>query len=179
MIAYYRPDVRCWRTWMSLMFHMLDCMRVNSYVACKNMGYKGTHKEFTMEWCEALFARTKAEDVRETRKRRSNANDREASPTDSIGSNKKRRMSHTRPELPDHRLQGHKEDHHLVSSTKSRACTYCSYMAALNKLAGLPVSQPTRTKYYCFACGDYLCKDHLECFHGREDDTADIPREAI
>ena len=63
LIAYYRPDVRCRRTWMPLMFHMLDCMRVNSYVACKNMGYKGTHKEFTMEWCEALFARAKAEDV--------------------------------------------------------------------------------------------------------------------
>ena len=110
LIAYYRTDVRCWRTWMSLMFHMLDCMRVNSYVACKNMGYQGTHKEFTMEWCEALFARAKAEDVRETRKRRSNANDREASPTDSIGSSKKRRMSHTRPELPHHILQGHKDD---------------------------------------------------------------------
>ena len=35
LIAYYCPDLRCRRTWMPILFHILDCMRVNAYIACK------------------------------------------------------------------------------------------------------------------------------------------------
>ena len=163
---------------MPIMFHILDCMRVNAYIACKGLGYKGTHKQFTMEWCTALFARARAEDVRETRTMRGSPNDSETSPP-TIGSNtKKRRMSHTRPELPEYRLKGNKDDHQLVLGHHLRACTYCSYMSAINKLAGLPVEKPARSKFFCYACGDHLCKEHMECFHAQEEED-DVPATAV
>ena len=154
------------------MFHILDCMRTNAYVACKASGYKGSHKEFTMEWCKALSARAKAEEVRETRLRRGSPID----PRDIHGSvmptSKRRRMSHTKPELPDYRFSDPKEDHHMVMlplEKKPRTCTYCSYIAALAKGSGAEPEAPRKSKGYCFACGDFLCKDHFEIFHSNEE----------
>eukprot|EP00977_Amphora_coffeiformis_P025450 scaffold19880_cov118-Amphora_coffeaeformis.AAC.2 len=54
-IAYYRPNLRCCRVWMPLLFHAMDIARVNSYVAATQLGWKpikghtakhGAHKEF-------------------------------------------------------------------------------------------------------------------------------------
>ena len=162
---------------MPIMFHILDCMRVNAYIACKGLGYKGTHKQFTMEWCTALFARARAEDVCDTRTMRgSPSNNSEMSPTLNT---KKRRMSHTRPELPDYRLKGNRDDHQLVLGHHLRTCTYCSYMSAINKLAGLPAGKPARSKFFCYACGDHLCKEHMECFHAPEQQEDGIPTTAV
>ena len=155
LIAYYRPDLRCRRTWMPIMFHALDCMRSNAYVACKASGYKGTHKEFTMGWCKALFSRAQAEDIRETRAQRRTLQE----PASMPQANKRRRMSHTKPELPEYRFRGAQEDHHMVridGKKKPRTCTYCAYIAALNKGVGSSNFKVSKSRYYCFACGDFL-----------------------
>ena len=105
-----------------------------------------THKQFTMEWWTALFAHTRAENVRKTLTMQGSPKDSETFPP-TIGSNtKKRKMSHIRPELPDYRLKGNKDDHQIVLGDRLRACAYCSYLSAINKLAGLPAEKPARSK---------------------------------
>jgi hypothetical protein len=168
LIAYYRPDLRCRRTWMPLMFHVLDCMRTNSYVACRAKGYRNSHKSFTMEWCRALFSRAKAEEIRQTRKQRANERDGNRIHGSVLPASKRRRMSHTKPELPMHQYSEPKEDHHPVClplEKKPKTCTYCSYMFALEKAAGGNPDPLRKSKQFCFACGDFLCKEHFDIFH--------------
>ena len=136
-------------------------------MACKASGYKGTHKEFTMGWCKALFSRAQAEDIRETRAQRRTLQE----PASMPQANKRRRMSHTKPELPEYRFHGAQEDHHMVridGKKKPRTCTYCAYIAALNKGVGSSNFKVSKSRYYCFACGDFLCKDHEKPFHEKE-----------
>ena len=35
LIAYYRPNLHCRRTWMPIFFHGLDVVRLNAYIVCK------------------------------------------------------------------------------------------------------------------------------------------------
>lgn len=180
LIAYYRPDLRCRRVWMPIMFHVLDCMRTNSYAACKASGYKESHKDFTMEWCKALSNRAKAETVRETRQRRTAAaneyNDNSNIHGSILPPSKRRRMSHTNPELPAYRFSEPKEDHHKVDlplDKKARTCTYCSYLYMLNKASDQVPEPPKKSKGYCFACGDFLCREHFDIFHQKDDIDAE------
>ena len=172
LIAYYRPDLRCRRVWVPIMFHVLDCIRANAYIACHAKGYKGSHKDFTMDWIKALLARAKAEDVRDTRQC-SGAVDGATTPSPTM---KRRRMSHTKPELPSYRFNGPKEDHHMVrmdGKGQPKACTYCSFLAALAKGAGGVPPKIAPSRLYCFSCGDFLCKEHEESFHSKEMDESD------
>jgi len=43
-IAYYRPNLQCWRVWMPLLFHCFDVARVNSYIAASQLGWEPTDK---------------------------------------------------------------------------------------------------------------------------------------
>jgi tRNA A37 methylthiotransferase MiaB len=85
------------------------------------------------------------------------------SPPDSI---KKKRMSHTKPTLPEYRLSGRPTDHIIVMTGTQRSCTYCRYLyakAKQNETTPLPkVKKPIRK---CLVCGDHLCSDHFEDFH--------------
>ena len=129
-----------------------------------------------MEWCQALFVRAKAEEVRETRARRTSVQEEAGAINTPTITRKRKRMSHTQPELPAHRLAPPRADHHLVRSEgKPRTCTYCAYLYALAKGAGGTLPKKSKTRMLCFACGDYLCKDHVECFH----DTGVGPVEAV
>ena len=107
-------------------------MRSSVYVACKASSYKGTHKEFTMCWCKALFSRAQAKDIRETR-----AQQRTLQEPASMPQAKKRHcMSHTKPELQEYHFHEARKDHHMVwidGKKKPSTCTYCAYIAALNK----------------------------------------------
>ena len=85
-------------------------------------------------------------------------------------------MSHTSPELPDYHFNGIKEDHHLVRTIgKPRTCTYCAYLSALNKGVGGDPIKVLKSRFYCFACGDFLCKDHEGAFHLKEEDLETDP----
>ena len=60
LIAYYRPKIRCRRTWVPIFLHCLDILRVNSYVLYKETSYnhpdvdehrkKDNHKLFLIEF---------------------------------------------------------------------------------------------------------------------------------
>ena len=106
-ISYYRPNVRCVRTWMPLFLHCLDIIRANSY--------------------------------------------------------------HKQPELPVYRLNGKREEHKVVMAKDTLCCTYCSYEAAVAKLAGEPAPAISRVQRQCLACGDRICKSHWNVFHGWND----------
>jgi hypothetical protein len=145
LIAYYRPDLRCRRVWMPLMFHTLDCMKTNSYTCCKHSGYKELHKVFTMEWCKALFARAKAEEVRHLRQQRHTTFETTMHGSVIPVGTKRRRMSHTNPELPEYCFSEPKKDHHLVClpiDKKPKTCTYCSFICAMENASGLMPDPP-------------------------------------
>ena len=71
LIAYYRPKIRCRRTWMPLFLHRSDIIRVNSYVLYKETGYNhfdvnddgiNSHKQFLITFINSLIHR--AQEVR-------------------------------------------------------------------------------------------------------------------
>ena len=64
LIAYYRPKIRCRRTWMPLLLHCLDIIGVNSYVLYKETSYLhpavndaeiDSHKQFLIEFINSLI----------------------------------------------------------------------------------------------------------------------------
>ena len=40
MIAYYRPKIRCRRTWMPIMLHCLDVLQVNGFILYRECSKK-------------------------------------------------------------------------------------------------------------------------------------------
>ena len=166
MIAYYRPDLRCRRTWMPLMFHALDVMRVNAYIIASKFNTGLEHKEFVCLWVKALLDRATSFSVQRER-----TSKRRASPTnqDSSSSNKRYRTSHVRPCLPAYRLEGHPSEHKWITDEslngKAKFCRYCSFASALAKVNGLPATKIKTTIKICLRCGDALCKEHKDVFH--------------
>ena len=63
LIAYYRPKLRCQRTWMPLMFHALDILRINCFIVHERLqkehdiNYRRDHKQFVMSFVTALRKR--------------------------------------------------------------------------------------------------------------------------
>ena len=64
LIAYYRLKNCCQRTWMPLLLHCLDIIRVNSYVLYKETSYLhplvdndkiDSHKQFLIEFTNSLI----------------------------------------------------------------------------------------------------------------------------
>ena len=73
LIAYYRLKIRCQQTWMPLLLHCLDIIRVNSYVLHKETSYLHpavnddlikTHKEFLIKFINSLIRCAKKEDTK-------------------------------------------------------------------------------------------------------------------
>ena len=172
LIAYYRPPLRCRRTWMPLFFHVLDCMRVNGFIIMKKHDKTTKHKEFTKEWIKALNARAHAASLSVRRAARHRQDD-EAPPI--IHPFKRRRMSHSRPTLPEYRFNGNPLDHQHTTDPKLTGpkatpctCAYCAYEAAMAKLLGTDPPVPKKTVKMCSYCLDYLCKHHFDDFHAKE-----------
>jgi hypothetical protein len=164
LISYYRADLRCRRTWMPLMLHCLDVVRVNALAIARKADGTVNHKDFIVSLVEALLQRAAASQEQSTRSRRFTSQSPRAA-----SAQKKRRTSHTNPKLPEHRLNGAKEDHIAgIDKNKQRACIYCSYLAQLSVSAGVPkddLPKVRRVSRYCIACRDYMCKDHFTVFH--------------
>lgn len=170
LISYYRPDLRCRRVWMPLMFHVLDCIRVNAFVIHKSKYPQQTHKMFLKEWIKALSARATAASLSTRRGAR------HSSPTVHTPPTKRRRMSHKRPNLPDYRFNGMPEEHFSVTDEglvgpkpTPRSCVYCSYEAAIAKIMETEPPMIKKTIKKCNYCQDYLCKHHFNAFHQRDD----------
>ena len=125
-----------------------------------------------MEWCQALFVRAKMEEVRNTRARRDTVQPQQQRITPS----KRKRMNNTQPKLPEYCLLPPQEDHHPVRAEGApQLCVYCCYLKSLTKGAGGRPKEPSKSKFYCYACGDYLCKEHFDVFHEKDDENGDEP----
>jgi hypothetical protein len=172
LIAYYRPNLRCRRTWMPLFFHGLDVVRVNSFIACRELGWKSSsnqdpgkqHKEFLKDWIQALIKKGKTMEVQRTRARMLGV----APPASFACPTKKARISAKNPTLPDHRYRGDPRDHVRVDAQTQRLYRMCSYYYALAKLQGVdPLPRISEPRSYCFACKDHLCAKHFDEYHNR------------
>ena len=162
-ISYYRPNIRCRRTWMPIFLHCLDIIRVNAYLVAKLRDPKLKHKTFVVDWIEALNKRADAIEYGNTRQIIASLKT-----PPSTGKRKRMRMSHTRPDLPEYRRYGGRSEHQVCIGLKQRNCTYCAYLYALAKLDGsveLPVVR-TPARYCSSSCQDHLCNDHFDVFHG-------------
>ena len=171
LIAYYRPKIRCRRTWMPLFFHGLDVIRINSYIACSKLGWKPStnldgksqHKEYTRDMINALVAKGKTYEMRQTRNRLLGPRQADGSP-----SFKRARTSKYHPTLPGHRLVGDPRDHIRADAPTQRQCRMCSYLYAKAKLTpGAELPKIRRPKRWCLACRDNLCNEHFDAYHRR------------
>jgi len=169
LIAYYRPEIRCRRTWMPIMLHCLDVLRINAYIVYKEL--TGTaavdHKVFVAEWIETLLDRATSESVRLGTRSRSRSNTPDPFPR------QRRRISSKAPSLPACRLTGDRSVHLHVRAPdgNQRACAYCSYLRAVAKAQEDPGELPSicRVVMNCSACNVRLCKPHFDVYHGWED----------
>ena len=161
LVAYYRPNLRCRRTWMPIMFHYMDIMRVNSFVIYNKLNPNDMmkHKNFIMSLVEALLGRASGLQYCNTRLSKGK------SPLRST--NKRLRMSSMAPSLPGSRLKGDRSLHieTFLAGKKQGSCRYCAYEAALRRRDGKDSPAPVRTTKICLACGVHLCSQHFDVYH--------------
>lgn len=153
LIAYYRPSLRCRRTWLPLWLFVLNIMETNSFVICKALGNMQTHKDFVLDWIDALCQRsvelrakppTEKPIVDKSRKR------------------KKQRMSSKKPTLPLGRLDDSRT-HIPATQVGVRSCQMCTYNRAVYRLEN-PDSNDSeipgvnRTSQWCETCCANLCR---------------------
>jgi Transposase IS4 len=179
LIAYYRPNLRCQRTWMPIFLHCLDIIRINAFIIAKKANNNLDHKDFVAAWIDRL---NKMADVSDFQVTRRTVVHKTPSPPQEGGNRrqkKRRRMSHTAPQLPDCRFNGTKAEHLVVMAKSGQnICIYCSYLFQKAKIDGVhPDVLPPRRKVRrsCLACQVALCIDHFDVFHGWDDDEANPP----
>jgi hypothetical protein len=69
LITYYRPQIRCRRTWMPMFFHCLDICQVNSSIIAKAKGVCDSQKDYTLDWIQALNRRAQFMDLQSSTRR--------------------------------------------------------------------------------------------------------------
>eukprot|EP00977_Amphora_coffeiformis_P020066 scaffold7821_cov107-Amphora_coffeaeformis.AAC.3 len=112
LIAYYRQNLRCRRTWLPFLFYALDVARIISYIACYKLGWNfnsrrgsSIHKDFLVEFVKALLARATTFETRCTRRCG------QAIFNMPLPPQKRKRISTKNPSLPDYRLLRDYGDH--------------------------------------------------------------------
>jgi hypothetical protein len=168
LISYYRPDLRCRRTWMPLVMHALDIIRINCFAIAKSSNNKLEHKDFIVSLVDSLLQRASSSQEQATRSRL------RVSPRQPP-SGKKRRTSHVNPTLPEYRFNGEPRDHIASIASKQRRCIYCCYLRQVAVASGTPKEELPSTRKvsrYCISCQDHLCINHFSLFH--TDSTEEI-----
>jgi len=166
LVAYYRINLRCRRTWMPIMLHALDLMRTNAFIVFNSLnGGDCVHKDFVEQWVHTLLGRAAAAKFQHTRAAHA------AARLDGPPGLKKRRMSSKNPTLPAERLNCSKETRKEVVVKAQRKCKYCSYLKLKAKNDGqedsVKVKSVTRT---CSECFEHLCKEHFNVYHDQHDE---------
>ena len=176
LIAYYRPKIRCRRTWVPIFLHCLDILRVNSYVLYKETSYnhpnfdnkrtKENHKHFLIEFVNSLIRRGNAETtclpVITTRGVATLGNDPSIVHKGTTG---KIVMSRSKPSLSVFDESRYcAGEHKMIPATQAK-CKYCQYLVLVAKVRkeAPPIEQRPRLK--CSICDVHLCKNHVEVFH--------------
>ena len=169
LTAYYCPNLQCRCVWMPIWFHCLDAIRVNSHIACSQLGWRparqntrSQHKECTMEFIKAIIAKAKTFEMRATRQQIL------GHVTNPSPPNKRSRTSTRNPSLPDHRLFGDPRDHIRADAPTQRQCRMCSYLCVKARNEGVtPLPKTRRPMRWCLACKDNLCNEHFDAYHRR------------
>ena len=151
LIAYYRPKIRCRRTWMPVFLHGTDIIRVNSYVLYKETAYDHpdvndgikSHKQFLIAFINSLIHRAQDEEVSVPTASRTRTWT-PLEPVIHLNKTGQLRFSRNDPSLSifDH-LRFLPGDHVLIT-TKQRKCKYCQYSSLVAKLAVQPIPTEER-----------------------------------
>jgi len=178
LIAYYSSNLRCRRVWMPIMFHSLDIMQVNCYVAYNSMvppEHKIPHKQFVLAMIEKMMERARSLDwyiTRSVHERGGQEGDNNQTPNNRPS--KRLRTSSKDPKLPKERLIGDREDHicTLDASGPRRYCRYCCYLR-MKDLADPRVDpdkahKRSNVKRKCAKCNVHLCVQHFDIYHEPE-----------
>ena len=162
MISYYRPKLQCRCIWMPMFFHSLDICRLNSYIVLQQRRVVSSHKDFILEWIDCM--NQWADFIERQRTRAAVA----ALLTPPLAKQKKR-MSHTRPTLPNYQFNGRPTDHLVVMTEVQMLCTYCRYLYAKAKQNGtISLPRVKKPQCKCLICSDHLFHDHFDVFHQEE-----------
>ena len=170
-ISYYRPEIRCRRTWIPHMLHALNIARVNAYVALKALWDKPdlpSHKEFVMLWISELLNKAVIADLPKAPLTRRQSS--EILLTTKQHLPKRPRVSKLWPALEPCRKIGDPTSHTAVVGLKQRKCRYCCTKAALFKkdnasAASSHCPKIKRVRRGCNVCNVNLCKEHFELYH--------------
>ena len=106
------------------MFHGLDLMRVNAYIAFNAMVVQEQwmeQKEFILEMVKSLLDRATTFNYGITRVAQQKSRARRVP-------RKRKRMSHKKPKLPAKRFEGPREEDVETIADKMSSCKYCSYV---------------------------------------------------
>ena len=175
LISNYRLKLRCRRIWMPIMFHSLDLLRTNAFVAHSNIVDKSEkleHKDFILAMVDKFCEQVTALSVGATRSQ----HEKEKETPTTISPSKRRRISVKRPVLPTERFEGKPTEHSQTIDEKRSTCRYCSYVKVCHKVNNMAGPPPKVRNIYrmCSYCQVYLCQEHFDVYHRDQlDETTD------
>ena len=175
LIAYYRPKIRCRRTWMPLLLHCLDIIRVNSYVLYKETSYLhpavnddeiDSHKQFLIEFVNSLIRRAKLENRTAPVTRQATPVG-EVEPVIHLDRTTQLLFSRNKPSLKtfDH-IRFLPGEHKLIPH-KQRVCKYCQYLVTVARVKKEHLLVANRARKECRICKVNLCDNHKDLFHAK------------
>ena len=161
---------------MPLLLHCLDIIRVNSYVLYKETASKhpavnddemDTHKEFLIEFTNALIRRAQKEGTAHSAVTRQETPVGEVTPVIHLNRTRQLRFSRTRPSLSTFDHVRFLPGNHQLIKHDQRKCKYCQYLHCVATVNKEPLPEVNRTYLMCQICKVSLCKNHKEEFHAR------------
>ena len=172
LIANYCHQLHCKRIWMPLMFHSLDVLHVNAYLAHfrlqTDMRDRLEQKEFVLSLVEIMQERAIVMNYRQLR----SAHEHTTTPPPV---RKRQRINAKKPSLPIERLEPPMEAHvHTFSKTRS-TCKYCSYLKLKSKQLHPTQTSPKVSNVYqmCSKCNVHLCEAHFQLYHTKDYNSSD------
>ena len=154
------------------MFHSLDVLHVNAYLAHfrlqTDMRDRLEQKEFVLSLVEIMQERAIVVDYRQL------ISVHERTTTLSPAS-KRQRINAKKPSLPVERLEPPMEAHvHTFSKTRS-TCKYCSYLKLKSKQLHPTQTPPKVSNVYrmCSKSNVHLCEAHFQLYHTKDYNSSD------
>ena len=151
LISAYTMKHRCCRSWTPFLLFIINIIRINSFVAHRELQGSMSHMAFTLGLVRALY--TRRNEATMTRKRAAE----EASPSEKKPVHK--RMRNGVDPLPDLRLR-HPETHKPTFYKWRRTCFYCRYKAAKARSEKKTPGKINICSRGCPACGDIALVKH-------------------
>ena len=156
LIAAYTMKHKCRRTWLPFLLYLVNIIRVNSYVAHRELGGEMSHMDFALGLAMDMWDR-RNEGAPRTR----------GAEAVLPGSRKPvfKRMRLNVDPLPEARLRN-PELHKAPFYEWKRACFYCRWRAAKARIEGKEPNKVNKVSRGCSQCGDLaICKHCWDEYH--------------